>query len=389
MLLSRRQALPLLSAATLLPGLAFADIAARPRKRLVVIILRGAMDGLAAVAPLVDPDYATLRTTLALGTPANPQGALPLDGRFWLHPALEPVYPLFQQNDMLVIHAVASSYRDRSHFDAQNMIETGMTRPGASNDGWLNRTLAALGTGAMRGIAFTPDMPLVLKGHASVSNWQPDRHPEDIAVEVMRMYGADRALAAAYAQGLAARGMIESAGLGLPQKRDFPSLARIAGKTLSTESGPNVAVLELGGWDTHVGQGTARGRLAAAFGNLANGVAALHEGTGPHWADTVCVAVTEFGRTAHPNGTGGTDHGTATAALLFGGAFTGGRVIADWPGLSARALYQQRDLAPTADLRSVLKGILGEHLGVTSTALEQRIFPGSASARAMQGLIKT
>jgi uncharacterized protein (DUF1501 family) len=388
MILSRRHILALLPVAATLPGLAFADIAARPGKRLVVIILRGAMDGLGAVAPLADPDYGALRGAIALGTPAAPGATLPLDGRFWLHPALAPVHPLFAQKAMLVVHAAASPYRDRSHFDAQNMIETGLTRPNAGNDGWLNRTLSCLGTGGIRGIAFTPDLPLMLKGAAPVSNWLPDHQKQDISAQVARLYAPDRALAAAYAEGLAARGVVDAASAGAPQKRDFPSLALIAGKTLAVENGPNIAVLELGGWDTHVAQGAAKGRLAAALANLAGGVAALHQGLGPAWGDTVCVAITEFGRTAHPNGNGGTDHGTGTACLAFGGALDGGRVIADWPGLSNAALYQQRDLAPTTDLRSVLKGVLGDHLGVTKAALDQRIFPGSAAARPMQGMIR-
>jgi uncharacterized protein (DUF1501 family) len=388
MILSRRDLLALMPAAAAGPGLAFADIAARPGKRLVVVILRGAMDGLGAVAPLADPDYAGLRGGIALGTPASPGGALPLDGRFWLHPALAPVHPFFAQKAMLVVHAAASPYRERSHFDAQNMIETGLARPNAGNDGWLNRTLACLGTGGIRGIAFSPDLPLLLKGPAAVSNWLPDHAKQDISAQVARMYAPDRALASAYAEGLAARGVVDAASAGAPQKRDFASLCLIAGKTLAVEHGPNIAVLELGGWDTHVAQGAAKGRLAAALANLSAGVTALHQGLGSAWADTVCVAITEFGRTAHPNGTGGTDHGTGTACLAFGGALAGGRVVTDWPGLSSAALYQQRDLAPTTDLRSVLKGVLGDHLGVTRTALEHAIFPGSAGARPLQGMIR-
>jgi uncharacterized protein (DUF1501 family) len=372
----------------LLPGLAFGDISAHPGKRLVVIILRGAMDGLGAVAPLGDPDYAALRAGLALGTPAAPGGALPLDGRFWLHPAMAPVHPFFAAREMLVVHAVASPYRDRSHFDAQNVIETGLARPNIGKDGWLNRTLASLGTGAMRGIAFMPELPLMLRGHAPVSNWLPGGRPPDISAEVARMYAADPALSAAYAQGLAARGVVDAASAGAPQGRELRALGLIAGRTLAVANGPNVAVLELGGWDTHVGQGAASGRLAAALANLAGGVVALRRGLGDAWAQTVCLAVTEFGRTAHPNGTGGTDHGTATAMFAFGGAVAGGRVVTDWPGLSAGALYQARDLAPTADLRGVLKGILGDHLGVTRAALEGQVFPGSAGVRAMAGLVR-
>lgn len=368
--------------------LSFAAVAAPAGRRLVVIILRGAMDGLGAVAPLADPDYAALRGGLALGTPAAANGAVPLDGRFWLHPALAPMHPMYANGELLIVHAMASPYRERSHFDAQNMIETGMVRPGMSGDGWLNRTLASLGAGPIRGIAFSPDMPLVLKGRAPVSNWQPDHAQQDITASVRRLYAGDAALASAYAAGLAARGTVEAASTAVPKKRDFASLALVAGKTLAAADGPNVAVLEIGGWDTHVGQGAGKGRLAAALGNLAGGAVALQQGLGPRWRDTVCVAMTEFGRTAHVNGTGGTDHGTATAGFAFGGAVAGGRVVADWPGLAPAALYQQRDLAPTADLRGFLKGVLGDHLHISSAMLERSVFPQSGGARAMQGLVR-
>ncbi len=365
-----------------LPGVAFARVAARPDRMFVLIILRGAMDGLGAVPPLHDPDYAALRGPLAV------DGALPLDGKFGLHPALAPVHDFYARGEMTIVHAMASPYRDRSHFDAQNVIETGALRPGMAGDGWLNRTLVALRASTISGIAFTPEMPLVLKGAAPVANWQPQARHDDISAAVTRMYSADPALAAAYAQGLAAGGTVETASLGAPRKRDFASLALIAGKTLAAPDGPNVAVLEIGGWDTHVAQGAAKGRLANALAQLGAGVAALRQGAGDRWAQTVVVAVTEFGRTAHPNGTGGTDHGTATAGFAFGGALAGGRVVADWPGLSPAALYQQRDLAPTADLRGFLKGVLGDHLGVPTVALERHIFPGSATARPMPGLIR-
>ena len=385
---TRRHALKLLLTPVVMPGLAFASVAAPPERRFVLIIMRGAMDGLSAVPPLADPDYGALRGKLALGTAAAANGALGLDGRFWLHPALAPLYPLYQRQELAVLHAIASPYRERSHFDAQNMLETGLGRPGAGNDGWLNRTLVALGADGIRGIAFTPEMPLVLKGRAPVSNWQPDAGHDTLNEQVERMYGADPLLGRAFAQGVAASGVVKAANVGAPGKRDFPSLAAFAAHTLAAADGPNVAVLEIGGWDTHVGQGTVKGRLANALGQLAAGITSLSSGIGARWQHTVVAALTEFGRTAHPNGTDGTDHGTATAAFLAGGAVAGGRVIADWPGLSEGALYQKRDLAPTADLRGLLKGVLGDHLQVTSAALEGQIFPGSGGVKPMQGLIR-
>ncbi len=387
-MISRRHILAGLAASAAVPKLGFASVAARPGKLFVLVIMRGAMDGLAAVAPLGDPDYAALRTSLAQGTPAAPNGALKLDERFWLHPAMAPVYPLYGRGEMLVVHAVASPYRERSHFDAQNVLESGMVKPGWGGDGWLNRMLAAQHATRVEGLAFTPTMPLVLKGAAPVSNWQPEGAAADIEDAVAHMYRADQVLAATYQAGLAARGVVDAAGRGMPQRRIFPALAAVAGKTLAAEDGPNVAVLEIGGWDTHVGQGTAKGRLAGALGQLAEGVEAMHKALGDRWRDTVVMAITEFGRTARPNGTGGTDHGTATAAFVFGGAVAGGRVVADWPGLSGGALYQNRDLAPTMDVRGVLKGVLGDHVGVTQAVLEGRVFPGSAGVRGLAGVVR-
>lgn len=395
MMITRRNVARALLAATTLvamdtaPRLAFANISARPGRRFVLIILRGAMDGLAAVPPLSDPDYASLRARMALGTPQAPGGALPLDGKFWLHPALAPIHPLYAHGEMIVFHAMASPYRDRSHFDAQNVIESGMVHPGWSRDGWLNRTLVALHATGVQGIAFTPTLPLVLKGDAPSSNWQPENGRVDIEDTVLHMYRTDPVLKAAYQEGLTARGLIEAANRGASQKRGFGDLSAVAGKTLAAEDGPNLAMLEIGGWDTHVGQGTAKGRLAAALASLAEGVEALHQGLGDRWHETVVVAITEFGRTARPNGTGGTDHGTATVGFAFGGAVAGGRVVADWPGLAAGALYQARDLAPTLDVRAVLKAILGDHLGVPSAALDTEIFPDSAMAKPLPGLIRT
>ncbi len=392
--ISRRATLTGLAAAGLLPGLAVARVAGRPGRRFVLVILRGAMDGLSAVAPLADPDYASLRGDLAIGTPADPNGALPLDGRFWLHPALAPLMPFYARGEMVIVHAMASPYRERSHFDGQTMIETGLIRPMVATPvrggpGWLNRTIGALGGEGIRGIAFTPAMPLVLQGAAPASNWQPGAAAANLQEAVLRMYEQDPALRRAYAEAIATREVIDAASKSVPQGRDFRSLAGIAGSTLAEEGGPNVAVLDIGGWDTHVGQGAAKGRLAGALGQLAAGLDAMHHALGPAWNDTVIVAVTEFGRTARQNGTGGTDHGTATAGFALGGALAGGRVMTDWPGLSTGALYEQRDLAPTMDLRSFLKGLLGDHLGVTAAVLESQVFPQSSAARPLAGLVRS
>jgi uncharacterized protein (DUF1501 family) len=389
-MITRRLILRALGTAPLMPGLAFADIphAASQQKIFILIILRGAMDGLAAVPPLGDPDYARLRKNLALGTVTAPNGCLKLDSKFFLHPALAPVMPLYTQGDFLILHAMASPYRDRSHFDAQNILETGCLRPGMSDQGWLNHTLTALGAREIMGIAFTPEMPLVLTGPAPVANWQPGGGKSDLIETVAKLYESDPALSMALQGAQKTNGEIEAATGGTAKTRDFKTLCNAAGKTLAAEDGPRLAVLEIGGWDTHVAQGTKTGRLANALTQLAAGMVALQQSLGPAWRDTAALAITEFGRTAHPNGTGGTDHGTATAGFLFGGAVAGGRVQTDWPGLNDAALYQKRDLAPTLDLRGVIKAILGDHLGITRVALDQKIFPGSAALKPQPGLMR-
>lgn len=379
---------PLGLAAGMVPGLAFATLPNARARRFVLIILRGAMDGLGAVAPLADPDYAALRGKLALGNLQAANGAVPLDGRFWLHPGLSPLAPLYTGGMLAVVHAIASPYRERSHFDAQNVLETGATHPGAAGDGWLNRALLAMGADGLHGIAFTPEMPLVLKGRAPVSNWQPEGGHVDLSAQLERLYAPDPLLARAYAAGLRASNAVEQANSSAPRKRDVVSLAGLAAHTLAQEGGPNVAVLEIGGWDTHVGQGTQKGRLANALGQLAGAIAALHTGLGAAWEGSLVAAVTEFGRTVRPNGTDGTDHGTASCAFLAGGNVQGGKVVADWPGLSPASLYQNRDLAPTADLRGLLKAVLGQHLRVPDKALEASVFPGSAGVRPLEGLVR-
>ena len=376
---------------------AFAAIPGRSPKRLVLIVMRGAMDGLAAVPPFGDPDYAAAHGALAIGAPGTDGGALPLDSRFGLHPALAPVHPLFASGEMLVFHAMSSPGHSRSHFDAQAMLENGTERIGTA-DGWLNRAMSCLGATRWSALAIGPQMPLVLRGTAPVGNWKPETEPgatPGLVLSVASMYADDPALSAALSKGLQTSDMIDAAvdgSLGGTGRRKvgggFKAMAGAAGHILAAESGPSIAVMDIGGWDTHVAQGTAKGRLSGALSEFSQGLAALHEGLGTRWKDTAVVAVTEFGRTVGANGTGGTDHGTATAGFLLGGAVSGGRVLADWPGLAPGALYQSRDLASTMDVRSVLKAVLGEHLGCTSADLEDRIFPGSLSARPLTGLLR-
>ncbi len=400
--LRRRAFLSSLGAAaltTMAPRAVLAD--APTDKRFVLIVLRGAMDGLSVVAPYGDRDYARLRGEIAIAKPGEADGAIDLDGFFGLHPALDPVASWYREGGLLPVHAVASPYRDRSHFDGQDMLENGMLSPHASESGWLNRAIAAMGGDTRRiGLAVGQTIPLVLRGPTEVASWAPTKLPaadDSFLALVQTIYQGDRLLSSALAGGIAANRTADHAMGGDPQAMDGGMngaaankgqriLAEAAGKMLADPAGPRIAVFDTYGWDTHAGQGAAKGRLAGALTGLAASLTALREALGPVWKDTIVVMATEFGRTAHVNGDGGTDHGTGGAMLLAGGAVAGGRVLTRWPGLGERALYQNRDLTPTTDLRAVLKTVLRNHLRVPPDRLESVVFPDSADARPIAGI---
>jgi uncharacterized protein (DUF1501 family) len=415
------------------PRLTFAGSANGGKPRLVFVILRGALDGLATVPPCGDPGYAALRGDLAIAPAGTAGGALALDGLFGLHPALGFMQQSYAARELIVFHAVASPYRDRSHFDGQNVLETGYPQPHAVQSGWLNRALAAMPAGRTaakeRGISIAPTAPLVMRGPASVTSWSPSHLApldDDTLQRIADLYSRDALLKQKLAEALAAQAIADensaaaaapmagsggqggdsgtvgdggNAGDGAMSRR--PLLARrgkpgaqyaeivgAAARFLRQENGPQVAVFDTTGWDTHFNEGGAKGQLAARLAVLDSALRTLKAGLGPVWSDTAVLLATEFGRTVAENGTRGTDHGTATAAYLLGGAVNGGRVIADWPGLSPRKLYQDRDLAPTLDLRSVMKGVLADHLAVPARALENTVFPESRQARPLTGLLR-
>ena len=418
------------------------------KSRLVFIVMRGALDGLAAAPPYGDSDYAGLRRELALKAPGSPGGALPLNGFFGLHPSLTFLHDSYTARELVVFHAIASPYRERSHFDGQDVLENGSLQAHAVQTGWLNRALASLQSGHGQskelGVALGQNVPLVMRGPASVTSWSPSKLAaldDDTLERITDLYAGDPLLAARLADALAADAIADSApspmqaaaaianstappmqaaaaianspaapvatahitadatagsatappNQSLPQRAKpirYTELVRAAAGFLRRDDGPQVAVFDTTGWDTHANEGNAEGQLAGRLAALDAGLRTLKEELGPTWADTAVVLATEFGRTAATNGTRGTDHGTATAAFLLGGAVQGGRVLADWPGLSAHSLYQGRDLKPTTDLRSVLKGVLSEHLLVSSSALETSVFPNSADARPIKGLLR-
>jgi len=391
--------------ALLLGGASFAAWAHLPRfaragdgrdPRLVVVILRGALDGLATVAPIADPDYAGLHGSIAL-TPDGPHAAAPLDSFFALHPAMPELARMYRAKQAAMIHAVATPYRDRSHFDGQDVLESGFAGPGRVQSGWLNRALEALPRGerVMGGLAIGPTTPLVLRGAAPTLGWAPAALPQaddDTASRLVDLYRhRDPALALALSQGLqlekVAFGDDIKRGPGTNNAAAMRMVARGAAKLVAADDGPRIAALAFDGWDTHANEGGPVGRLAQLLGGLDGALAEFESGLGAGWRDTVMVVATEFGRTARINGTEGTDHGTATVALLLGGAVQGGRVIADWPGLKPASLYQDRDLAPTTDLRAVIKGVLQDHLGLSERVLANTVFPDSTAVRPIQGLL--
>jgi uncharacterized protein (DUF1501 family) len=391
--------------ALLLGGASFAAWAYLPKfaraadgrdPRLIVVILRGALDGLATVAPTGDPDYAGLHGSIAL-TPDGPHAATMLDSFFALHPSMPEFARMYREKQAAVIHAVSTPYRDRSHFDGQDVLESGFAGPGRVQSGWLNRALEALPKGGrvMGGLAVGATTPLVLRGAAPTVGWAPvtlPRADDDTAARLIDLYNhRDPALASALSQGL----QLDKTALGDDMKPKpgtnnagaMRLVARGAAKLMAADDGPRIAALAFDGWDTHANEGGPVGRLAQLLSGLDGALGEFESGLGERWRDTVVVVATEFGRTARINGTEGTDHGTGTVALLAGGAVKGGRVISEWPGLKAANLYEGRDLAPTTDLRAVIKGVLRDHLGIAERVLATTVFPDSATVKGMQGLV--
>jgi uncharacterized protein (DUF1501 family) len=364
--------------------------------RLVLVILRGGLDGLAAVAPYAEPQYTALRGPLALTQPGTDGGALDLDGTFGLHPSLVHLHSLYRAGEALVLHAAATPYRERSHFDAQKVLEAGGESVASAASGWLNRALGALAaTGDVPpAIALADSIPLVLRGDLAVTSWAPSRLPEsddDTLARVRRLYeAAAPELAATLSSALAARDLAgDAAGASMGGGRGGQAvapLASAAARFLASPTGPRIAVLDVGGWDTHANQGGAQGPLALRLRNLDAGLETLHTELGEHWSNTTVLVVTEFGRTVAVNGTRGTDHGTAGCAFVAGGAVAGGRVLGDWPGLGSRDLHEGRDLKPTTDLRALFKAVLHERFGVGEAALARAVFPGSDAVAPLEGL---
>ena len=390
------------AASSLLPVLPSHAAARDPR--FLLVILRGGLDGLSAVMPLNDPDFGRVREGF-LADLVKGGEAPKLDALFHLNPAMKTLAALYAQKQALMVQAVATPYRERSHFDGQEILESGLAVAAHPDTGWLNRALALIeARGQAQGNAVTPHelglgvgpmVPLVMRGQAPVLSWSPQhlvQASDDTVTRLLALYDArDPFLAEALRRGAVTAKETKALDQSLVNRggggQAVLAMAEGAARFLSKPDGPRIGTLSIDGWDTHADERPGTGRLGQLLGTLDRMFEGLYTGLKPVWDDTVIAVVTEFGRTVRINGTAGTDHGTATCAFLLGGAVKGGRVIADWPGLSDAALHENRDLKPTTDLRALLKGVLAEHLGLDAQSLGATVFPDSASVTPVTGLM--
>ena len=395
---TRRHFLGFAAGAFAVAGLPHAVFAAAPGdRRFVVVLLRGAMDGLAAVPPIGDPAYAERRGSLALGADA----CIPLDAHFALNPGLKALEPYYRKGELLLVPASGNGYRTRSHFDGQDLMECGLSSKTHESDGWLNRALALIQQSGRAndkrlGLAVGGAVPLLMRGAVPVASWEPagvKAADADFVAALAPLYAHDALLGPALQLGLKTQNFSETVlgddapkGQGGYGPKGFAPLAGAAGKLLAAQDGPRIAALEMLGWDTHVAQGTTQGRLYENLSGLAAGFDALAQSLGPAWKDTVVIATTEFGRTVAVNGTNGTDHGTGTVMFVMGGAVKGGRIYGDWPGLAN--LQDDRDLRVAVDSRSVAKGILRDHLGIDAASLAAKVFPDAPALKPAEGLLR-
>jgi uncharacterized protein (DUF1501 family) len=383
------------------------------KKKVIVVICRGGMDGLSVAPPIGDSEYRGLRGGLAMSD------TLPVDGTFALHPQLTAVHAMAKAGEARIVPAVATPDRARSHFEAQDVLETGAPGVYSTTSGWLNRAVETLSAHRkVDAISIGPTAPLLLRGKVQTASWSPGRGVDAEArlpTLLQDLYRNDPLLGPALARGLVTETMAKDATAGLqmasapaamaaggkaggvPQDqaqfvRAAAQQGRDAARTLGQSlagfmrepGGPTVAAISLDGFDSHANQA---GLLTTRLAYLDAVLDGVRQGLGPEWKNTVVVVATEFGRTARANGTGGTDHGTASAALVLGGALKPGGIVGDWPTLKQAALYENRDVAPTLDMRGLFKGVLAEHMGVDHAALDNAVFPASAAVRPVAGLI--
>jgi uncharacterized protein (DUF1501 family) len=367
------------------PIVSFAQV--RQKGRFVFVLLRGGFDGLAAVVPYGDPAYASLRGSFAF----DGSDLVPLTDTFGLAPGLAPLREFWERGELAAVHAMAIPYRTRSHFDGQAILETGMDKPIGSSDGWLNRLLQVM-DGERSGIAIASGMPRSMAGAFNVQTWSPTQLgavDDEYLGRLASLYRSDRVLQGRFEAALQQQAVVgeePDARRGAPRGGITP-LMQATSRIMRPETGPNIAAVEFSGWDTHANQGLAGGALDRLLGQLADGLIAFRTEMGEAWTDTTVVVMTEFGRTARPNGTRGTDHGTAGAGFVIGPTVARSMVHADWPGLADRSLFEGRDLKPTLDTRAVLKAAIGAAFDLTGTQLD-RVFPGAEGVRAANAIMK-
>ena len=389
------------------------------QRKLVVFICRGAMDGLSVSPPVGDPDYAGLRGEIAIAGFGAPSGALKLDDTFGLHPKLVAVHALAMKGQARIAPAVASPDRARSHFEAQDMLESGTATVYAESSGWLNRAMQAMGPARrVQALSVGGQAPLILRGPVQAASWSPggyrDRDARLPAI-LADLYAGDALLGPALASGLETEAMAKIATAapaqppaialapavqpmtamasqaGAGNARAGDAAARALGVTLAQfmiePNGPQIAVVSLDNFDTHANQGGAEGQLANRLAYLDAAIDGLSNGLGGQWDNTVVLVATEFGRTARINGTKGTDHGTGSTALVLGGGLKRGGIIGDWPTLAPARLFENRATWPALDIRALFKGVLAEQLGVDRRSLDTVVFPGSAGLEPLRGIV--
>lgn len=379
------------------------------QRRLVVIFLRGAVDGLSVVVPYGEDAYYNARRSIALKMPGREGGVLPLDGRFGLHPALAPILPYWQSGTLGFVQACGSPDPTRSHFDAQLYMENGTPGRAATSEGWLNRLLDALPGphGPTQALSFGPQMPRILTGAQPVANIALGAAADkplaidrpDVNAAFAQLYGGGDKMSQAFQQSTQSRQQMQAdlatvmddkeqqaANNGAPLPDGFPGDAARLGHMMRQDPSIRVAFMALGGWDTHVNQGNAQGQLAGRLKPLGEGLSKLVAGLGPAFQDSLIIVMSEFGRTVHENGNGGTDHGHGNVLWALGGTVAGGKVHGVWPGLATDRLYQQRDLAVTSDFRSVIGLAVARHLRLSEGAAAS-LFPNAPNASGTAQLV--
>lgn len=381
---TRREVLQLAGAGALAWGWPGFSVASTGKNsRLIVVILRGGMDGLQAVPAYGEPRFASLRGSLSTGAPGGEGSSLKLDGTFALHPEMKHCAQLYGAGQFLVVHAVAPPYRERSHFEAQDCLENGTASPHLVRDGWLNRAAQQVPDAGC--LAIADALPLILRGSVPAETWSPSPLADvsaGLAERLKPLYARDERLNESFHAALA--NGESTMGIQRAQGKQLPNAMRDAARFMNTANGPRLVVVQDGGWDTHYGQS---GMLKRKLGGIDAALKAAQDALGPLWKETAVVFASEFGRTIRVNGSAGTDHGVGSVMLLAGGAVKGGRVLADWPGLEDKDMDEKRYLRATTDSRAVFKGVLRDHLGLPESALAKRVFPDSRAIKPLEGLI--